>query len=176
MMKRKQFREEPISLLIKDVSNKNHPLLDKMNQTFRESSESMWLKKAPSLFENEKGTTDELAYTALELRVDNFFEQLKVIKDHLNSKSHPITRFMKVFGSEFWEYYKDNLCSNSFDHQSKEKEEKNIDDITRTALDWLLFIMFSVFISIIKFYNLKICSNEMWRDLLLNIVASLTLK
>ena len=78
---------------------------------------------------------------------------------------------MREFGSEFWEYYKKHLQSTTL-YQADE----DINEVTRTALDCLLFIMFSVFISIIKFYNLKICSNEMWRDLLLNIVASITLK
>lgn len=163
-------------MVVKNIKENSAPLVDPSHSLFRESSSSLWSKHIPNLLENIKDTSDELAYTALDLQIDYFFEQLKVIKDHLNSKYHPITKFMREFGSEFWEYYKKHLQSTTLYQANEDIKKEDINEVTRTALDCLLFIMFSVFISIIKFYNLKIWSNEMWRDLLLNIVASITLK
>lgn len=149
--------------------------------------------------DEEKTNTNELGYTALELQIDSFYEQLKVIKDHLKYDHHPITKFTLAFDTELWEEYRPSFCLTPWELKARPAHLTTPDDIReicRTTLDCVLNVIAVLLITLVKFYSLELCGkqaacspdprvvsskdnsghNEMWKDLLLNIVTSLIVK
>jgi len=52
---------------------------------------------------------DDSGYEALQLMADNFLMEIKVIKDHLQDFTHPITDFVNLFNQKFSQYYLEYL-------------------------------------------------------------------
>lgn len=127
---------------------------------------------------DENGTSlyqDEIGYSALDLGIDEFYDQLTIIKDHLKQNEHPLTKFIALFDREFWKSYRSNLCVTT-SNETKIKEVKSFDDIIKGAFEGILHFIYITLIAIIKFYNLKLGKQQLWKDLLCNIVTSHVLK
>lgn len=105
---------------------------------------------------NQTGFIDETAYSALELKSDNFLVKLMIIREQMRNKKHPLAQFISYVDTELFETYSTT---------SYEEAKNNI----YTVLHLLI-------VSVIKFYSLEMMEQEMWKDLLLNLLINMMFK
>lgn len=99
---------------------------------------------------------DDTGYSALQLPTDDFLNKLIIIKNQMKMKNHPLTQFIICFDMEFFQDF----------------NETDAD----TALRHIYNVLHLLMISVIKFYNLDLMGQELWKDLLLNLLTNMVLR
>lgn len=138
-------------------------------------SQSM-LDSSNSYVNKTEWNQDDSGYSALNLEEDDFYYQLQIIKNHLKKKSHPLNELISLFDSEIWKWYQNNLCTKVDEEGNRCNRANDIDQVARSILDKALHFISVLMVAIMKFYNIQLYHQSMWKDLLLNIMTSNVLK
>ena len=112
--------------------------------------------KSWSLELTKTANLDDTGYSALQLQNDEFLHKLVMIKEQMRRTNHPLTQFIIWFDQELMEEY------------------SKLTD--REAQNYIYHVLHLLIVSIIKFYNLDLMGQEMWKDLLLNALTNMVLK
>jgi len=88
---------------------------------------------------------------------------------------HPLRQFIICFDEEFWSSYSIFLYHNK-ENQDIPEEYNSIVTVLEIAIKHIYSIIHVLMVSIIKFYNLELKGQELWKDLILNAITSMVVK